>query len=159
MKVLFILSILGFATSTIGHRGKDHSKAKKSDPVATKQLQSNYVRINKEYIQDVKPVFKRSCFDCHGSTTRYPWYHKVPGIKYIINQDIVEAKEHLDFSNDFPFQSHETPLNDLSAIEESVKSGSMPPVSYRLMHRDSKLSKKEIEKIKNWIKNARETLK
>lgn len=50
-------------------------------------------RINQEYLKTVKPIFQKSCFDCHGNTTVYPWYYKVPGVKQLIDNDIDEVKQ------------------------------------------------------------------
>ncbi len=105
---------------------------KEIQPVASadNELKQKYTQINKLYIKTVKPIFKKSCFDCHGNTTNYPWYYKVPGVKQLIDSDIKESKKHLDFSKDFPFISHETPLKDLDAIGKSVNNNSMPPFRY-----------------------------
>ena len=160
MRILLTLMILISLTNSWGHGGEDHSevKIKIEKPTSDEQLQKKYVKINKEYIKKVKPLFKRSCFDCHGNTTEFPWYYKLPGAKQLIDHDIVESKRHLDFSNDFPFKSHEEPLKDFYAIEQSIKSTSMPPFRYRILHRNSVLSKEEIEQVMSWIKSSREKL-
>lgn len=150
-----------FSFQSWGHGGEDHSeqvnKVESMNPDV--ELKQKYKKINKRYIDKIKPIFKKSCFDCHGNSTQYPWYYKMPGIKQLIDHDIKESKKHLDFSKDFPFVSHETPLKDLSAIGESVKGHSMPPLRYRIMHSESKLTNDEIEQIENWIKESREILK
>ena len=117
------------------------------------------IEINKSYIKRVKPIFKRSCFDCHGNTANYPWYYKIPGIKQLIDSDIETAKKHLDFTSDFPFKSHDTPLNDLTAISKSIKNETMPPFGYRFMHSDTKLNDKERVLIQDWIEISVEKLK
>ena len=61
---------------------------------------------------------------------------------------------HLNFSKDFPFKSHDSPINDLKAINNSITDKSMPPLRYKVLHPGSKLSKKEISTIKLWIKNS-----
>ena len=155
---MVVVTFLFLRMNLWAHGGKDHSKENKQK-TSVKKLKDKYTVVNKAYIQKVKPIFKRSCFDCHGNTTKYPWYYKIPGIKQLIDSDISEAKVHLDFSNDFPFKSHETPLKDLNAILKAVKDESMPPFRYRILHGDSKLSKKEIKEIENWIKNSKEILR
>ena len=117
------------------------------------------MKINNEYKSTIKPIFQKSCFDCHSNATTYPWYYKVPGVKQLIDSDIKESKKHLDFSNDFPFISHETPQKDLDAIGKAIKNGSMPPFLYQVMHRDSNLSKSEIKQVEKWIEKSQETLK
>lgn len=132
----------------------------KTEPlIASKQLEIKYMKINEEYKSTIKPIFQKSCFDCHSNATTYPWYYKVPGVKQLIDSDIKESKKHLDFSNDFPFISHETPQKDLDAIGKAIKNGSMPPFLYQVMHRDSNLSKSEIKQVEKWIEKSQETLK
>lgn len=163
MHRLILILILG--TSSLpswGHGDEDHSEMKKEiQPVASadNELKQKYTQINKLYIKTVKPIFKKSCFDCHGNTTNYPWYYKVPGVKQLIDSDIKQSKKHLDFSKDFPFISHETPLKDLDAIGKSVNNNSMPPFRYLIMHGDKKLTKDEIKQVDKWIRESKELLK
>jgi len=162
LKLILVISFILGGTNVWGHGEKDHSqKETKSEVlfVETDKSAPNYRVINEQYLKTVKTIFKRSCFNCHGRITHYPWYYKIPGIKQLIDHDIREAKEHLDFSNDFPFKSHETPLEDLKAISTTLKDESMPPFRYRMMHGESKLTKEEIQKVERWIKKSRELLK
>ena len=161
--VLFLLTFT--IQNSWGHGGEDHSK-KKSPKVVhnsivadSKELEVVYKKINTSYLKKVKPIFKKSCFDCHSSQTTYPWYYKVPGVKQLIDSDIKEAKSHLDFSNDYPFISHDTPENDLKSIEKSISKKIMPPKKYLWMHNNAKLSQQEVEEIKKWIKESLEALR
>lgn len=110
--------------------------------------------IRKNYLQQIKPIFKEKCMDCHSNQTRYPWYHSVPGVRQVIDQDIVDARKHLDFSNDFPFISHATMIEDLEAIRHSISEGSMPPFSYRVLHSGSQLSDLEKKKVADWVEES-----
>jgi len=161
--VLFLLTFT--IQNSWGHGGEDHSK-KKSPKVVhnsivadSKELEVVYKKINTSYLKKIKPIFKTSCFDCHSSQTVFPWYYEIPGIKQLIDSDIKEAKSHLDFSNDYPFISHDSPENDLKSIEKSISEKTMPPTKYLWMHSDAKLSQKEVEEIKKWVKESLEALK
>src|SRR5947207_1276617 len=92
------------------------------------------------YLTTIKPIFEEKCFNCHSNQTRYPWYYKFPIIKTLIDQDIENARDHIDMSTDFPFQGHGTPREVLQAIRRVVRKGIMPPFLYRLGHWDSKLT-------------------
>lgn len=147
--------------SSWGHGGEDHSKEKKMGIVKVEKsfkAKTVYKKINDDYKAKIKPIFQRSCFDCHGSATTFPWYYKIPGVKQYIDYDIKEAKSHLDFSEDFPFKSHESPLRDLTAIGDSVEKGRMPPTRYSVLHQKSKLTESDKEEIKRWIKQSRELI-
>ena len=163
---IFILTLIVFTfQDSWGHGGEDHSKKKSPEVVHdsiesdSKEVEEIYKKINTSYLKKIKPIFKKSCFDCHSSQITYPWYYKVPGVKQLIDSDIKEAKSHLDFSNDHPFISHDTPENDLKSIEKSISKKTMPPKKYLWMHNNAKLSQKEVEEIKKWIKESLEALK
>jgi hypothetical protein len=141
----------------LAHGDNKHTEAKKNisqENIHTDKKLIIYKTINIEYIKDIKPIFKKKCFDCHGNATKFPWYYKIPGIKQMIDYDIKEAKKHIDMSKDFPFISHETPLKDLNSLEEAVLLDDMPPLRYILGHWDSRLSESEKESIIKWSKES-----
>ncbi|MGE0172633.1 MAG: heme-binding domain-containing protein [Oligoflexales bacterium] len=107
-----------------------------------------------EYLNSVKPIFQKKCFDCHSQATVYPWYYKIPGVKQYIDADIREALHHLDFSQDFPFKSHGTPYEDLDAIKEKLQQGEMPPQRYVLLHPDAQLTPAELDAVFRWVDRA-----
>lgn len=135
----------------------EHSKINKA--INSNQIIQTYETINTEYVKSVKPIFEKKCFDCHGNTTQYPWYYKVPGIKKMIDYDVREAKKHLDMSKNFPFISHTTPLKDLESIKKVSVEGDMPPLRYILGHWDSRLTESEKQSIIIWSKSSISILK
>lgn len=162
MKLTFILMLLLYGTQVWSHGKEKHgeSPVKKveethHDTIEMKKVaESINLEINEAYLREVKPIFKKSCFDCHGSVVNYPWYYKIPGVKQMIDSDIREAKKHFDFSEDYPFKSHDSQLNDLKSISKAVKDGAMPPFDYSLMHNNSKLTDQEKSIIETWIKQS-----
>jgi mono/diheme cytochrome c family protein len=158
---IFAMGILSF-TSALSHQGEDHSKPPshgssheaKPPPQASVKMK----KISEAYLKNVKPIFEKKCFDCHGSTTQYPWYARLPGPKQLIEYDVGEAKKHLDLSPGYPFKSHSTPIKDLQAIRESIKKGEMPPFRYRIMHWGSKLTDEEYEKVRQWTDDGEKLL-
>ncbi|MDR3606280.1 MAG: heme-binding domain-containing protein [Oligoflexia bacterium] len=117
------------------------------------------MKINATYIAQVRSIFLAKCFDCHSNQNRFPWYHKVPGIKQWLDDDVAEGKEHINMSHDFPFQGHGSPQDDLEAIQESLTKKTMPPFFYRLMHRGSALTQDEQETVFQWAEQGLKMLK
>ena len=140
----------------LAHKGETHTTMKDEDHSAhgAKELEKVMGSLNESYIATVKPIFKKSCFDCHSSNTNYPWYSKVPGAKQLIESDITDAKEHLDMSADFPFKGHGAPKEDLEAIRDSVNEKTMPPFRYRMMHWSSGLNDSERATILRWVEEG-----
>lgn len=156
-----LLSLLGLALIALpilAHKGKKHAPDAAVPKQAAETKQQRLGRVNALYLKDVKPIFQKKCFDCHATAARLPWYANIPGPKQLIRRDMREAKKHMDMRKDFPFAGHGAPLEDLEAIEGILKDGSMPPWRYRIMHRDSKLTKSENDAIRAWINQSRRVL-
>jgi hypothetical protein len=111
---------------------------------------SLYAKINRGFVA-LEPIFVKGCFDCHTDRTRFPWYHKLPIIKGMIDDDIRKAQKRLNMSIGFPFSKRGNVADDLVSIHDELKSGDMPPLGYRFMHWDAKPSQAEADSIYNWI--------
>lgn len=146
-KLLLFILLLG-PLQSFSHGGVKHSETFKQ------KAKNVYEEISSSYLIKIKPIIKRSCFNCHSNQITYPWYYKIPGVKQLIDSDIREAKKHLDFSSDFPFIGHGDPLKDLESISKVIKDNSMPPWKYRVMHRSERLSDIEKNEIEMWINNS-----
>lgn len=152
----FVAFTFFVAVIAVAHEGKPHKPAEKPATDASKLALE---KINVQYVQNIKPLFQNKCFDCHSSQIKEPWYRNLPGAKQLIDHDVREAKEHLDLESDFPFKSHATPIEDLEAIEETVRENEMPPLRYKVMHPGSSLTDEEKQKIYQWVQFGKETLK
>ena len=136
-----------------GH-GDAHSNNADFAEKEIEQNDTSTLDINQTYLRLVKPIFKKSCFDCHSNSVRYPWYYKIPIISNMIDSDIEEAKSHLDFSLDFPFKGHGNSIKDLNSIMDAIKNKTMPPNDYLFMHGNKKLRSTDKKIIYNWINNS-----
>ncbi len=158
--MILLVFIILMVNNSWGHGNEKHSSDKvmnkeKKDLFKNKLI---YEKINSQYLKKIKPIFQKSCFDCHSSRTVFPWYYSLPIVKQVIDSDIKEAKSHLDFSNNYPFKSHDTPENDLKSIMKSISDASMPPSQYLFFHGDKKMSDSEKTKVKEWVKNSLKAL-
>lgn len=160
---LFVVrSTTGFSHGEEVHEDKKKLEPKQHEDLEvkkeTKDLPSESLAlINKSY-QGVLPIFRKACFDCHSSETKFPWYSKLPFVSNLIEHDVKEAKKHLIMGETFPFAGHGKPLGDLEAIEESIKGSEMPPFRYQIMHWGAFLSKEEKAKIFEWVTGAKNEL-
>ncbi|OGQ36731.1 MAG: hypothetical protein A3F16_00410 [Deltaproteobacteria bacterium RIFCSPHIGHO2_12_FULL_43_9] len=129
----------------ISHPSEEHQKIK-------------FMQINEEYKRSVKTIFQRSCFDCHSQQTMHPWYHKLPGIKQLMDHDVREGKKHLDVTHDFPFHGHGSPEEDLDAIKKVISDDTMPPLRYKIMHPENRLSEEDKGAIIEWANISRKSI-
>ena len=153
--------------STFSNRGKKHDDDKNDKKETAETTLSDsvkiirdsvYATINNNY-QTVRYIFRKSCFDCHSDSTKYPWYHVLPFIGGMIDDDIKEAKEHLNLSNDFPFSGHATQIERLREIREEIADGDMPILSYRFMHWGRLIEGKRQDSLFLWIDESIKLLK
>jgi len=86
----------------------------------------------------VGAILDRSCQDCHSSRTTWPWYSHVAPVSWIVSKHVRAGREILDFSD----WANQPP------------SGRMPLAEYTLIHRNAKLSKRDVELICNWAAAA-----
>ena len=102
---------------------------------------------------DAKVVLVTKCADCHSSETRWPAYARVAPASWLMERDIVEARKKMDLSRweKMPVETQEV----LAAkIVQEAKSGDMPPLQYRLLHWDARLSSGEVRALSLLGKSA-----
>ncbi len=154
----FVLAGIFLTTPALGHEGhKPHlSNAEKIQVLA--DAPDQLLAIQTAYDLDVKPIFQNKCFDCHSTSVRYPWYYPIPGVKQFIDDDIKEARRHLEMSKGFPFESRHGMAKDLEELTEVIEQREMPPKLYLLMHGEAKLTDEEVKTILSWVAKAKSSL-
>ena len=97
----------------------------------------------------VKIIFKETCYDCHSNHTNYPWYNAIGAVSLLINHDIEEGKEHLNFS-DWEKYPTDKQNHKLAEVYEEVEEDEMPLKIYRITH--GGLSDEQKKTILDWAK-------
>jgi Haem-binding domain len=98
----------------------------------------------------INGIFANSCYDCHSNNSRYPWYSYIQPARYLMERHIRNGKKELNFS-EFGNYSRRRQKSKLESISKQVKAGKMPLVFYTWLHKNSKLTHAQKEKIINWI--------
>lgn len=98
---------------------------------------------------EVMSVLQRSCFDCHSNETKWPFYSYVAPVSWFVADDVSEGRRHVNFS-EWEKLSTKRQERKKEHIWDEVSEGDMPMQAYLIIHRDAKLSKKDVEIIKNW---------
>lgn len=150
----FLLFAL-FSTSAAFAHKNHHAHRADGKPLKQELLS----QVSQSYDNQVRAIFQQKCLDCHSGQTRYPWYHKLPFAKSLIDQDIREAREHIDFGEGFPFRGHGDPVSDLEEVARTIKENTMPPPRYWLMHPSARLTEEERTIILRWAEESLQLLK
>jgi Haem-binding domain len=98
----------------------------------------------------VQSVLRRSCYNCHSSETVWPWYSHVAPVSWLVADDVNTARSHINFQ-DWEAQVNASEGNEhLGLICKEIREGTMPPRSYRLMHKDAHLSADDVNTVCTW---------
>jgi len=104
----------------------------------------------------VAELIKSSCYDCHSNQTVYPWYSKVAPVSWYLQMHIKEGKEDMNAS-EYGSMEKTDKIELLVDICEVVEAGTMPLISFTLIHKSAKLSQEDKEAICDW--SEKEALK
>jgi hypothetical protein len=97
----------------------------------------------------------RACGDCHSNQTNLPWYGHVVPISWWINKHVREGRQALNFS-EWTTYSARRRFDELESICGVVSNGRMPPLSYRVLHPESRLDTQDKKLICAWAANETE---
>lgn len=91
-----------------------------------------------------RELAKRACFDCHSNETRWPWYANVAPFSWVVQHDVVVAREVVNFSewsdSDWP-----TLYPTADSASKSLRLKTMPPFKYRMAHPEADLTPEETD--------------
>ena len=97
-------------------------------------------RFKMDMSPEVEAIMRRACFDCHTNETRWPLYSLIAPGSWILERDVHNARNHLNFSEWGDVDEEERQM-DLENCWDQVASGEMPPWFYIFpVHPDAKLS-------------------
>jgi hypothetical protein len=106
---------------------------------------------------NVQAVLERSCFDCHSNRSRWPWYSEVAPASWLVTGDVNEAREHLNFSEWEGYKVGRR-LSKLESLMNMLDKGTMPPMTYLMMHGNAVLSAAEKDLVSGWAEDLSDSL-
>lgn len=86
---------------------------------------------------EAKQLATESCNDCHSNLTEWRWYSNVAPASWLVQSDVDEDREVLNFSE------WDRGQPDLGELSETIEGGEMPPLKYSVLHSGSTLSDDE----------------
>jgi Haem-binding domain len=79
----------------------------------------------------------RACYDCHSNQTVWPWYSNIAPISWLLQHDVDEGRQKLNFSE------WDKPHPNAARAADQVQSGSMPRFYYVPLHPSANLTQAE----------------
>ncbi len=136
-----VLALIGFVVVA------QFIQPKRTNPPA---IASRSLAANIKVPVPVQGILKRACGDCHSNQTVWPWYSHIAPLSWVIVDDVNEGRRHMNFDD---WENRQRPKlgNDLLAdVCKEVKDKGMPPFSYRLVHKPSRLTSEEVGALCSW---------
>lgn len=98
---------------------------------------------------DVRAVLTQKCADCHSTQTRTPLYGRFAPVSWLLERDIVVARQHMDLSR-WESYSLDQRQNLQAQIVQQTKSGKMPLPQYLLIHHQARITDADIKALRMW---------
>jgi len=99
----------------------------------------------------IMSMLKRSCYDCHSNTTKWPWYSNIAPISFEVRGHVKDGRNWLNF-NIWNKYDHKKQQQRLKEIVKTIDY-QMPIPDYLFIHKDARLSKQERQEIKKWAQS------
>src|SRR5687768_16910927 len=106
---------------------------------------------------NVKSLLQTACYDCHSNNTKYPLYANIQPMGWLLANHIRDGKSELNF-NEFGNYSDRRQQSKLKSIASQVKDGEMPLASYKMLHKNARLTKDQKALIIKWALQAKDSL-
>jgi Haem-binding domain len=105
-------------------------------------------------------LLRRSCYDCHSDTTRWPWYSAFPGLSWLVSQDVSRARSTMNFSRWATGVGRDPAIGVtfLVAACQDVASGRMPLPRYLKLHPEARPTADEQQALCDWARRESKRL-
>lgn len=101
--------------------------------------------------EEVNAIIRNSCFDCHSTEINLEWYDELTPANFFVYNHIKNGRNALDFSqwdSLLPAKQNAKLYYSLNKILE----GEMPLPSYTAIHKNAKLSDRDIQVLKEFLR-------
>jgi hypothetical protein len=99
---------------------------------------------------EVKEILRNSCYSCHSNETRLPIYDQVVPAYWLVQHDVKEARQHLNFSEIGKLP----PAQQKAMLWEAVNMiqlGAMPLPRYLTVHPGAKVTPQQVEVLRAYL--------
>lgn len=90
---------------------------------------------------ETRALAERACFDCHSNETEWPWYSNVAPVSWLVQHDVDEGREKLNFS------AWNSGGEEGEEMAESIWEGEMPPAVFLITHPEARLTDAELDQL------------
>lgn len=98
----------------------------------------------------VRDILERSCYSCHSDERRLAWFDQVVPAYWLVRQDILTARERLNFST----LGAKPPATQKAVLYEAVnmiQMGAMPLPRFLTLHPEAKVTPEKLAILKAYL--------
>jgi hypothetical protein len=99
---------------------------------------------------EVRRVLEKDCYSCHSNQRRLSWFDEIVPGYWLVRHDILEAREHLNFSTlgSKPVAAQKATLYEAVNM---IQLGAMPLPQFVALHPDAKVTHAELATLKAYL--------
>lgn len=98
----------------------------------------------------VRQILAKDCYSCHSSERRLAWFDQIVPAYWLVRQDVLTAREHLNFSTLGTKPSAAQKATLYEAVN-MIQLGAMPLPRFVALHPDAKVSPEELAVLKSYL--------
>ena len=108
---------------------------------------------NSDIPPNVRETLMTKCADCHSTQTRAPLYGRLAPFSWLMERDIVEAREAMNLSQWNHYSAEERDAFKVKIVLET-KSHRMPLPQYRIIHWNARITDVDIDSLSEWARQS-----
>jgi cytochrome c len=93
---------------------------------------------------EARSILVAKCADCHSNQTKAPLYSRFAPVSWLLERDVFRARKAWNLSawNAYPDDKRQILLAQMA---HETKSGEMPPLQYRIIHWNARISNEDLK--------------
>jgi hypothetical protein len=99
---------------------------------------------------EVRHILEKDCYSCHSDQRRLAWFDQIVPAYWLVRQDILTAREHLNFSTlgALPAAAQKAKLYEAVTM---IQLGAMPLPQFVQIHPEAKVTPEELATLKTYL--------
>ncbi|SDF04410.1 cytochrome P460 family protein [Terriglobus roseus] len=100
--------------------------------------------------ENVRQILRKDCYSCHSDERRLAWFDQPEPAYFLVRKDILEAREHLNFST---LGSKPDAVQKATLYEavNMIQLGAMPLPRFLALHKDARVTPDELATLKDYL--------
>jgi hypothetical protein len=130
---LVIVAVIVLVAIQLVPYGRDHTNPRTVQEIAWNTPQT-------------RALAQDACMSCHSNLPDWPWYSSIAPASWLIQRDVEDGRAKLNFS-----EWQRPQEADLEEVVKVLREKEMPPVQYRLIHSEARITDTERQQLEQGL--------